>query len=281
MEGDNSEKAVTEEAQVALIRSIMERPVRATWVLLWLNLGIWFLGFLYGNSIGIESANHNNEQIAFYTALKINRLIGDGDWWRIISSQFVHLNVMHIFFNGYGLYALGPIVERFYGTRRFVLVYLLSGTLGAIASFFLVELPSGGASGAIYGLVGVIIALGWRYQRYLPEKVVNSFTKGLIPWVVIGIGVGFLESVPMDNAAHIGGLCTGLVGAFAFDAVFHRGPEHEFRNTVVRWAFIGAIGLVAAAGGLWFGEIMDCTSSREAYLACYPEIAEQLGSYFL
>ena len=131
----------------ATLGQLIDQPVKIAWILLAANILIWAAGFITGNTLGIHSSAVNNEQLALYTGMKVNRLINAGQWWRVISCQYVHLSIMHIVFNGYGLYVVGPLVEKFYGRKRFFVTYMVAGTVGGVASYLFTSLPSGGASG--------------------------------------------------------------------------------------------------------------------------------------
>lgn len=256
------------------LAAVLREPVRAVWWLLGVNIAIWVVGFGWGASMGIESPYFNNEQLTLYTGMKVNELLAGGEWWRLLSSQFVHLDVLHIMFNGYGLYMLGPLIERFYGWRRFLLLYLASGTVGALASFYFTEMPSGGASGAIYGLVGALLVFGLKHRKDLPERVSRAFTVGLLPWVVFGIGIGFLESLPMDNAAHLGGLVCG--GAMVFLLRSKLRKRHRFGEWAVTALTVVALIALAWMGVEWGLELWNCAGDRAAYFECYPELESQL-----
>lgn len=259
------------EQQLKLVR-MMEQPTRLTMVLLGVNILLWLAAKFYGMILadqGLGSLPANAEQLVFYTGMKINIAITDGQWWRLLSSQYVHLDVMHIAFNGYGIYMLGRLLERAYGPRRMLLIYTFSGTLGAVASYYFLSAPSGGASGALYGLVGAVIVFGTKYRKVLPPQMAQALTVGFLPWVVLGIGIGFIGSIPFDNAAHIGGLITGGVTAVFMASRLKDGEGKKWTNGLLWvmtilvicaliWMFLG-----------WSVEAARCLGSVEAYQSCY------------
>jgi rhomboid protease GluP len=255
---------------------IVKQPVVATWWLLGINIAIWVAGWLWGNTLGIVTPYFNNEQLALFTGMKVNELLAAGQWWRLLSSQFVHLDIMHIMFNGYGLYVLGPVMERFYGWRRFVLLYLAAGTVGALASFYFTTMPSGGASGAIYGLVGALLVFGFKHRSVLPRRVSRAFTVGLLPWVALSLGIGFLDSLPMDNAAHLGGLFCGGVLVLVMRSRLRPGAAPAFTDRLVTAATVVAMAALLWTGAHWGQQLWECTGSKEAYFECYPDLQRQL-----
>lgn len=265
------------EREIHLAR-IMSRTVTLTWWLLAANIVFWLGARFYGlhlvDNLGLGTRWFNPEQLTFYTGMKVNEHIADGAWWRLISSQFVHLDFLHILFNGYGLFILGPILERFYGARRLFVLYLASGTVGALASFYFNEVPSGGASGAIYGLVGGLLVFGYKYRKSLPSRVSRAFTVGLMPWVGLSLAIGFFDGIPMDNAAHLGGLFSGALITFVMASRL-KGRIHPITDKAF-WG-LSAIGvaLLFATALMWSEEITQCTEDRASYIQCYPEISER------
>lgn len=259
------------------LASILERPVLVTWILLGVNVVIWVSGFLYGQAgLGIEGVRASGEQLALYPGMKVNDLVYDGQWWRLISSQYVHLSLMHMLFNGYGLYVLGPILEKAYGPRRFFVLYLASGTVGSVASLYFTDGASGGASGAIYGLVGALLVFGWKYRDELPERVSRAFTTQLFPWVAFSLAIGFLDFLPMDNAAHLGGLAGGGVFVAIMASVV---KEERSRIAGVLVTIFAVVGLAALAWTSveWAQESWRCLGDAEAFRSCYPSLLERVS----
>ena len=131
--------------------------------------------------------------------------IGSGymTWWRLVTAGFLHGGLMHILMNSWVLFDLGAQVEEAYGTARMVVFYILSSIAGFYVSLRFVNSYSVGASAAIFGLIGAMIALGTR------ERVFQALRGLYIRWAVYGLALGFL--VPhVDNSAHIGGLAAGF-----------------------------------------------------------------------
>ncbi len=135
-------------------------------------------------------------------------MIEDGEWWRIISSMFLHIGFLHLFMNMFAIYYIGAIVERTFGSWRFFLIYMLSGIGGGLASFAFTANVAAGASGALYGLIGALLFFGINYKQIFFQ----TLGKGLI--FIIAINLIFSFMVPqIDAGAHIGGLITGFIAA--------------------------------------------------------------------
>ena len=128
-------------------------------------------------------------------------LTKSGEYYRLLSSMFIHIGLLHLLFNMYALYIIGPQVESFYGKFKYFLIYILSGVSGSILSItFSSNTVSAGASGAIFGLMGALLYFGFFYRNYLGS--------------VIKLVIGFSTS-GIDNAAHIGGLIGGILTSLA------------------------------------------------------------------
>lgn len=144
-----------------------------------------------------------------------------GEVWRFITPIFLHLSIPHVFINMYSLYAIGPAVERFFGTPRFVSTYLLSGISGVVLSLALSPNPSAGASGAIFGLLGALSAFLYRH-RALFGRFGRLQLRQLVLVALLNLGLGLTSGI--DNWGHLGGLIAGVVLAWwlgpRFDVVW-------------------------------------------------------------
>lgn len=163
-------------------------------------------------------------------------LIAHGEWYRLITPMFLHLNTIHVAVNSMSLYFVGPNVEQAFGTRRFVLIYLVSGFIGNVASYALGPCltPSAGASGAIFGILGALAVYTYRRRS---NAMMNAFFRNILFW--LGLNVVITLSVPQINIwAHFGGLAGGAVLAAGYDSGGRmRTPTVELLMTI---ALVGA-----------------------------------------
>jgi membrane associated rhomboid family serine protease len=156
----------------------------------------------------------SSREFDVYGALELNKqAVAHGEYWRLFTVTLVHappdFGYLHLFFNMYALYISGPLVERLYGSARMGLFYLLCAAGGSVASFvFGSDVPSVGASGAIFGLFGVIVA-ATRIHHPILDRQGRALVGQLGTLIVINLVIGFASGF-VDNAAHIGGLLTGL-----------------------------------------------------------------------
>ncbi|WP_215112895.1 rhomboid family intramembrane serine protease [Exiguobacterium sp. s63] len=161
-----------------------------------------FLVMWVAESVG--STFDPNTLITF--GAKVNPLIEQGEWWRLLTPMFLHIGWFHFAINMFALWSLGPLVERMYGSIRFLIIYIISGVLATTASFAFSESISAGASGALFGLVGSLLYFGLRDR--------SLFMKTLGPplFIMLGLNVGlaFVLGASLDHFAHAGGLMGGF-----------------------------------------------------------------------
>lgn len=136
-------------------------------------------------------------------------VLGRGEWWRLVSSMFLHIGLAHLLLNGWALYQLGGLFELLAGSSRLFLVYFVTGAAGSLASLWWTQGLSAGASGAIFGLLGALIAYLLRRREHL-TPFARSLLGQLVAWAAINVFIGF--SIPgIDNAAHLGGCAAGFL----------------------------------------------------------------------
>jgi rhomboid protease GluP len=189
-------------------RALFSRATPVTYALLAANIGVFLLMAIFSGG-----SEDTGTLIAF--GAKTNRLLQSGEWFRLITPIFIHAGLLHLLLNSYALWVVGTQVEKLYGSARFLLIYLLSGIGGVAGSYYgqiymqkPLDLPSVGASGAIFGLFGVLAVVGFRYRREMPPAIRRAMTAGVLPVIAVNLFIGF--SIPfIDNSAHIGGLLTG------------------------------------------------------------------------
>src|ERR1700681_3946772 len=134
-----------------------------------------------------------------------------GQWWRLLTSCFVHIGLIHIAFNMWCLWSLGGLAERLYGRVTFACVYLLCGISGSLGSVWWHATPtiSAGASGAIFGIAGAVIA-SLKLGEFSSAGMAQGTMQSLIAFVGYNVVFGAISG-RTDNACHAGGLVAGLV----------------------------------------------------------------------
>lgn len=241
------------------------RPVPVSWGLL-LSLVVVHLAC---GALGLVGATPGVEDGALFFGAKVNTLIAQGQWWRLVSCLFLHGNLLHLGFNGYALFILGPLLERFYGPRRFLALYVLSGVGASLASFWFTQGPSVGASGAVFGLLGALMVFGFRQRRRLPARISRALGAGMAPWVVINLVIGLIPGLPIDNAAHVGGLVVGSALALVSHTSLHP-ASGRLRSLVVELLFALSLLAVAASAVMGLQQVATCAGSGVRFYQCYP-----------
>jgi membrane associated rhomboid family serine protease len=195
---------------------------------------------------------------------KLNSLINapNHQWWRLVTPMFIHVNLLHLLVNMYSLWMIGPYVEKLYGSAKFVVFWVLTGVAGVVASYLTVrpvlatgglarflfkafDEPSAGASGALFGLVGVLFVFGIKFRHELPEGFKRAFGTGMLPVIFINLFIGYLGRGFIDNAAHLGGLLSGA--ALALVVQYRRPGDSRSSALVWRILQVAALALVAVS----------------------------------
>ena len=202
-----------------------------------------------------------------YTLIRFGANVPDmvraGEWWRLVSSIFLHVGMMHLFFNLYACYLFGGFVERFSGAWEMWAVFLFSGLCGSAASAFLgAHAVSAGASGGIFGLIAAATLIALRFRGLFPPSVRKMYLFQFLFIIVINFAYGMAEP-HIDNLAHAGGFVGGaIVGLLLGPAIGKPWHKHMFR-----WC--GAALLVLTAGA---GLIVQANARSGGYPRRMPEL---------
>jgi rhomboid protease GluP len=210
-----------------------------TQVLFGINVAV-FLGMLFA---GVSILDNPSGQHLVQWGANFGPYTLSGQYWRLLTCVFVHGSLLHIAFNMWCLWDLGALAESLYGHWTFAVVYLLAGVGGSLGSvIWNPNVLSVGASGAIFGIAGALIASFYLGEFSLPRAAVMGTLRSVVTFVGYNLVFGAFMS-RVDNAAHVGGLVTGLIlGALIAKAA----PDPE--NRTQRIAVL-ALGLVLIGGG--------------------------------
>jgi rhomboid protease GluP len=250
---------------IRFARAVLARPYKFTVIFLVANLFVFLLMWESSRMDSQALWPGFHESVLLTYGAKMNYLIAQHhQWWRFITPMFIHVNFPHLFINMFSLWMVGPYVEKLYGSAKFVVFWVLSGIAGVVASYLTVrpdlatnslarflfkdmDHPSAGASGALFGLVGVLFVFGIKFRRELPEGFKRAFGVGMIPIIVINLLIGFLGRGFIDNAAHLGGLVTGA--ALAMAAEYRRPGDRT--SVSILWRVLQAASLVIVVAGFY------------------------------
>ena len=186
---------------IEFLQAFSARRPLFTYIFFGVNILIFVLMALAGGSM--------NEPTLLAFGAKHNAEIAQGQWWRFLTPIFIHIGMLHLLFNSYALWIVGPQVEKLYGPARFVILYVVTGIAGVYGSYHYKPLfISAGASGAIFGLFGVLLVFGIRYRNSIPPFFRRAVGTGVLPVIAINLFIGFTVK-EIDNSAHIAGLLAG------------------------------------------------------------------------
>lgn len=239
-----------------LLSNVLPGATAATSLLLLVN-GFWFVMMIMaqvkaGGGFGLFSHFDSELLVRFGSGLSRPFRLSDGtvaggEWWRLITAIFLHGSLLHFFFNSYVLLQLGPIVEGIFGTARFWVIYLCCGIAGSMLSQLLRPVNTVGASGAIMGLMGLLLIYGWRRGGALGESLKASMLRFAVYIIIFSLLVRGI-----DHFNHAGGFACGALLALIAPTGAYRGRgEAVFWQSaslagvlLVLWAFYS----VAASG---------------------------------
>ena len=171
--------------------------------------------------------------------------VADGEYWRPLTALFLHGGLVHLGLNMWVLAAIGPFIERLFGATTYLLLYLLAGLSGSLASLAWHPATVGvGASGAIFGLYGALLGFLFVRRHVIPADVLNPLLKNGLLFLGINLLLGF--TIPnVDVAAHLGGAASGFLGGLAATWPLAQSPRPAWliRNALL----VLAILLIATA----------------------------------
>jgi rhomboid protease GluP len=211
-----------------------------TAILMAINFGLFATALLLSNKLGGTDGSFSiRGGVLIVFGAKYNPdIIGNGEWWRLITAGFLHGDILHILMNSWVLFDLGPQVERVFGTSRYLAIYLISSVGGFYLSFLMSDSLSVGSSAALAGLIGAMMAFAKRTN----QSMVWSF---YMRWVLMIGAIGFIFP-GIDNMAHLGGILTG--GGLGWIAA----SSHVNRDIETLWKLAAAICCLASVAALAF-----------------------------
>ena len=178
-------------------------------------------------------------------------VVYDGEYWRLITHTFLHGGSLHLLLNMGVLFIVGNLLERLYGGSRYLILYLFSAIGGSLATLYFVrDAPSVGASGAIFGLMGALVALGLRHKDRLPRRRNRVFALGLLPFIAFDIFLGFV--IPhINNAAHLGGLAVGFTAGLILTPGINANRKSESKAIQALASMLAGTVLACSALAIW------------------------------
>ena len=207
------------------LQSLAVEPI-ATYVLVAINVLVYFAA---------SSSFKTYEQLVLW-----GPFIQEGEWWRLVTAGFLHTEIWHIALNGLALFWLGRMIEPALGHARFLAIYFASLLCGSLGVMILSpDTPTLGASGAVYGLLGAAIVMA-------RNRNIDLIQSGLVPILVLNLGLTILLSGQLSLGGHVGGLIGGLIATFAVEELARRRRDSLIPGIVA----CAVIGIAAAAASV-------------------------------
>lgn len=203
-----------------------KKPI-VTYALIIINILVFIAMYVLGN--GSEDT-----LTLLYFGANYPALVKAGEYYRLITSAFLHIGLLHLIFNNYALYVIGSQLESFLGKIKFLIIYLVSALCGSLMSMLFSDGISAGASGAIFGLLGSLLYFGYNYRVYLGTVLKSQ----IIPLILINLIIGFVTP-GIDNAAHIGGLLGGLGMTMALGIKYKTSTFEKTNGKIIMAIYVG------------------------------------------
>ncbi len=200
-----------------------EKTPYITYALIAINVLIFILMYVFGKGSG-----DLNTLIKFGALNKL--LVLKGEYYRLITSAFLHIGIIHLICNMYALYILGKDIETYFGKIKFCIIYFVSALVGSLLSLVFMDefVISAGASGAVFGLMGSLLYFGYNYRATLN----NSITTQILPVIALNLFIGFTTS-GINNFAHLGGLLGGYIASMAVGVKYKTTNDEKMHGTIV------------------------------------------------
>ncbi len=215
-------------------------------MILLINFGLYLATSIYSMNAGRGNAMNLDAYTLIDFGAMFKPAILAGQWWRLVTAGFLHGGLMHILMNSWALFDLGAIVEDMFGSSRMLVIYFVSSVCGFYLSSVLKVGPSIGASAALFGLIGAMIALGTRYRSTIGGAIRGLFVR----WLIYGLLFSLLPGI--DMAAPVGGLVGGFAAGYIAGEPRYEGSTTEKLWAVASWACILLTAVSFLKWYLWF-----------------------------
>jgi len=215
------------------------------------NLTPWFitvnvLVLVYMVWLGASPIFPDGKFIAYLGGNYGQATLGAGEWWRLLTCNWLHFGILHLALNMWCLWVLGRECEFFYSTPNFISLYVLTGISCSLLSVAVHPIRlSAGASGVVFGLAGVIImTVNQRgVKQFMPPDVRKSITNSTLRFAGMNLLIGAVLPIT-DNAGHIGGLLAGLALGATMGRRLEATPQARFYRRMVSVAFLAVMVIV-------------------------------------
>ncbi len=222
----NDINSKTEEKNKIYEKTFKKKPIVFSYVIIAINILVFIV-----NNIILQDT---------YTDLfSMNAgFLREGEFWRLITAAFFHLDIIHLGCNMYALYVLGEQIETILGKKKFIFVYFISAIIGNLLSGAIngQQISSIGASGAIFGLMGALVYFGYHYRLYLGNVVIGQ----IAPVIIINLALSI--AIPgIDIWGHVGGLIGGILATMIVGVEGKSDKTDRINGSIVTAIIIGLL----------------------------------------
>src|SRR5688572_5738149 len=199
-----AEKEIQEAQEVDSVMNFSKSNLYVTYALIAINVVVFVAMAISGVNVMSPTGYDIILWGGNYSSLTLS-----GDWWRLLTCVFIHIGIIHLLFNMYALYMIGTYLEPLLGKSQYIIAYICTGIFASLASLWWHDIPvaSAGASGAIFGMYGIFLA--FLTTNLIPKKLRNALLQSIL--VFIGFNLLYGMKAGIDNAAHAGGLISGML----------------------------------------------------------------------
>ena len=227
------------------------RPV-VSYALIGINIAVFIAGMIIAGRAGINESDYLEGELlgplGDWGSLQPGRVLQHSEWWRIITHAFLHLGALHLVFNCYALFVLGPLLEALWGSPRLLLLYFVAAITGGCVIIWTGH-AGVGASGAISGLLtslGIWVLLN---RDHLPPMLASSLTRMVMINLAILVFISFGEGVSWE--CHLGGAVGGALASFPLQLSRHGGSGRDVVLGTLGTLLVPVVFLVLAFGRAW------------------------------
>ena len=209
-----------------------KKPI-ITYALIISNIIMFIASIVLGGKIFDIDPNdlYNLGGLVSFDSMKRNPI----ELYRLVTSMFLHAGIIHLLFNMYALYVLGPQLESFFGKVKYLIIYFISGIIGGLIAMMFLSSTTVcvGASGAIFGLIGAFIFFGYHYRVYFGSVIKSQIIPLLVANFILGFAIGGISM-----AAHIGGFIGGILSAKAVGIKYKTTTSDSINGCIMLLIFI-------------------------------------------
>ena len=244
-------RAIDRRTPAAILGGMIPHARFTTVVILLINFGLFLATALYSMGAGNGGDFWGIDVVTLVKFGAKYNVLARGEWWRLVTAGFLHGGLLHILMNSWVLFDLGAQVEEIYGAGRMLVIYFVSSVFGFYVSAVWSAAPSVGASAALMGLIGAMIALGVRHKNPVGSAIRATYLR----WAIYVILFGLLPGLHVDNAAHIGGLASGFAIAYVAGLPRLEGSWTERLWRGAAWVCILLTAVSFLKMYLWFAHV--------------------------